>query len=118
MDRNNINYTLAGDYYLPEMVSAEAAVELGRYGLRHKEFLRKNKRAVYRQLTMEGRLNIYLSEIDRSANEMEESLIAQLKKIEGINEALKSENQMSWIKAMNNILHRADEIVNSELIYT
>lgn len=118
MCKNGINYTLVGDYYLPDIESAETEVALGKYDLRHKEYLRMNKPAVYRQFIMEQKLNSYLKEIDESADRIEEVLIDQLKNAEGIGVAQNVENQMSVVCAMNSIRNRAEEIVNNELIYT
>ena len=68
-------------------------------------------------MLMEGTLNPHLEEIDRQAQEMEQHLISQLAQQEGVTEQLKAENQMEWVARMNNIRHRADEIVLNELIY-
>lgn len=66
---------------------------------------------------VKGSLNLHLKEVDRQAQEMEQRLISQLAQQEGVTERLKAEHQMEWVARMNNIRHRADEIVLNELIY-
>lgn len=64
-----------------------------------------------------GSLNLHLKEIDHQTQETEQRLISQLAQQEGVTERLKAERQMEWVARMNNIRHRADEIVLNELIY-
>ena len=80
-------------------------------------YLRKHREALYTIILMEGTLNPHLEEVDCQAQDMEQQLISQLAQQEGITEQLKAENQMEWVARMNNIRHRADEIVLNELIY-
>ena len=71
----------------------------------------------YTSMLLTGRLNTHLDEIERSANELLERVIARMAKSEGVTEALKASGQMAWVGKMNNIRHRAEEIVLSDLIY-
>ncbi len=80
-------------------------------------YLRKHREALYTIMLMENTLNPHLEEIDWQAQEMEQRLISQLAQQEGVTERLKAERQMEWVVRMNNIRHRADEIVLNELIY-
>lgn len=80
-------------------------------------YLRKNKRIFLSGLQIGGKLNSYLEEIDRQAEDMFLQLVKQMTEREGVSEQLKAENQMGWVARMNNIRERATEIINSDLIY-
>ena len=111
-----ITYTLVGDYDRPNLVAPESP-KIGRWGMLRFSYLRKHREALYPIMLMENTLNSHLEEIDRQAQEMEQRLISQLAQQESVTERLKAENQMEWVARMNNIRHRADEIVLNELIY-
>ena len=111
-----ITYTLVGDYYHPNLAAPESP-KVGRWGMLRFNYLRKHHEELYTIMLMENTLNHHLEEIDRQAQEMEQQLISQLAQQEGTTERLKAENQMEWVARMNNIRHRADEIVLNELIY-
>ena len=111
-----ITYTLVGDYDRPNLVAPESP-KIGRWGMLRFSYLRKHREALYTIMLMENTLNPQLEEIDRQAQEMEQRLISQLARQESVTERLKAENQMEWVARMNNIRHRADEIVLNELIY-
>ena len=111
-----ITYTLVGDYYLPNLAVSESP-KVGRWGMLRFNYLRKHHEALYTIMLMENTLNPHLEEIDRQAQEMEQLLISQLAQQEGVTERLKAENQMEWVRQMNNIRIRANEIVLRELIY-
>ena len=83
----------------------------------YKRYLQEHKRAVYTTLLTSGKLNCYLADINEQAIEMMFRLIEQMADKEGVTEQLKAENQMLWVRKMNNIRNRATEIVNVELIY-
>ena len=107
-----------GDYLYPNLVlEPEEPVVLGKYGHLRKTFLKEHRQGVYQALLLEGRLNMHLAEIDESANDCFDSLITQMAKEEGMNEKLKAQDQMEWVRRMNGIYGRADEIVLRELIY-
>lgn len=113
-------YTLGADglYYpdlaLPEMEEAH----YGKYGMLRKQYLKNHHKAIYFTLLTSSKLISHLNEIDDEANEMFELLVKQIKERQGITEALKAQDQIAWVKAMNNIRNSADEIVLNELIYT
>ena len=91
---------------------------IGVWGLRHYDYLKRNSPCVIGVMRAEGKLEQYLCDIDRQANEMFSQLVKQFAESEGITERLKAENQMEWVGRMENIHNRATEIVNNELIYT
>ncbi len=116
---NEITYRKIGDYMIPNIIlpPEETKVELGVWGMRHKDYLMKNKRVLFNIMLTKGTLFQYLAEVDKQAEEMFFRLIDDMAKAEGITEQLKSENQMEWVGRMNNIKARAREIVNNELVY-
>lgn len=112
-------YTQVGDYFLPNLQLPEEGqrANIGVWGMRHKRYLKEHRKATYATLLTSGKLNSYLAEIDRQAEEMFLRLVNQMAEAEGVTEQLKADNQMKWVGRMNNIRNRAMEIVNSELIY-
>ena len=88
------------------------------WGQRHRRYLKEHRRAGYATLLTSGKLNGYLADIDRQAEEMFLRLVKQLAEAEGVTEQLKADNQMEWVGRMNNIRSRAMEMVNNNLIYT
>ena len=117
-EQNGLWYELQGDYYLPCLkLPEEEAVHIGIWGQRHRRYLKDHHKALYTSLLTSGKLDSYLAEIDRQAEEMFSRLVKQLSEKEGVTEALKAENQMLWVQRMNNIRSAAMEIVSSELIY-
>lgn len=111
-----LTYHWEGDYLIPDLEAPEAP-RIGKYGtLRHK-YLRNNHRGIFDGMLLEGSLNPHLEQIDRQANEMLERLTAQIAQAEGVTEQLKAQDQMAWVRAMNSIKNRAEEIVLHDLIY-
>ena len=111
-------YTQVGDYLLPDLKLLEEEHQtIGVWGQRHRRYLKDHRRASYATLLTSGKLNGYLADIDRQAEELFSRLVKQMAEAEGVTETLKAANQMEWISRMNNIRNRAMEIVNSELIY-
>ena len=117
-ENNGLWYELQGDYYLPclELPEEEKAY-IGIWGQRHLRYLKKHHRVLYNNLLTSGKLNSYLVDIDRQAEEMFERLVKQMAEREGVTEQLKVANSMEWVRKMNSIRGRAVEITNSELIY-
>ena len=112
-------YTQVGDYLLPDLkLPEEEQQPIGVWGQRHRRYLKEHRRATYATLLTSGKLNGYLADIDRQAEEMFLRLVKQMAEAEGVTEQLKADNQMEWVSRMNNIRSRAMEIVNCELIYT
>ena len=116
-EKTGIDYTLHGDYYLPDIsLPAEEEIQIGVWGQRYAAFLKKHQRNVYDEFFFSGKLNAYLAQIDRDAQEMFDLLVRQFAEQEGVTEAMKAENQMEWVQKINSIRNRATEIVNHELI--
>ena len=109
-------YTQVGDYLLPDVGLPEEK-PIGVWGTRHYHYLRKAKRILFSQLTISGKMNAYLADIDRQAEEMFSQLVKELAECDGITETLKATDQMEWVRRMNAIREQATEIVNNELIY-
>ena len=117
-ENNGLWYELQGDYYLPCLkLPDEEQKEIGVWGMRHLEYIKQHRKAIYNRLQTECKLNSYLYDVNSQAEEMFSELVNQMKAREGITEELKADNQMEWVRLMNNIRQRATEIVNTELIY-
>lgn len=115
-ESNGLWYERDGDYYIPCLKLLEA--NIGIWGERYLTYIREHKKLLHTQLTINGTLYDHLAEINTQAEEMFSELVTQMKTREGITEQLKADNQMEWVRRMNNIRHRATEIINHELIYT
>ena len=118
-ERTGLKYELVGDYYL---IAGDDEPEkeqklIGIWGQRHHEYLRHNKQITLSSLQISGKLNDYLADIDRQAEEMFERLVKQMAESEGVTEHLKAANQIAWVGKMNSIRNRATEIVNTEIIF-
>ena len=112
-------YTQVGDYFIPNLVISETAQSpLGKYGRMRKRYLKEYRPVLYTNLLTTGKLDQHLAEIDRSCEERMELLISQMAKLEGVTEALKAADQMEWVRRMNNIRSRAEEIALRELVYS
>ena len=111
-------YERQGDYLLPCLtLPAEKEISIGVWGQRHLRYLKEYRRGTYINLLTSGRLNAYLADVDRQAEELFFRLV-ELKQAQGITEQLKAENQLLWVQRLNNIQACAREIVNEEIIYT
>jgi hypothetical protein len=111
-------YTQVGDYFLPDLELPEKETQpVGIWGQRHLRYLKECRRVVYFNLFTSGKLNSYLADIDKQAENMFLRLVKQMAECEGITEQLKADNQLEWVRKMNNIRSRATEIVNTDLIY-
>lgn len=118
-DKTGIKYIKQGDYYLPNIVlgSENTNYKIGKYGKMKLNYLKNNKKSEYTILLMDGKLNKYLHEIDIACEERIKTIISQLVKHENVTEELKANNQMEWVRCMNSIKNRAEEIILNELIY-
>ena len=113
-----ITYTQQGDYFLPDLkLPEQPKVEIGIWGKRHLKYIKNHRPILYTNLLTSCKLTSYLAYIDEDAANMFDLLVNQLAKQEGVTEQLKADNQMLWVRKMNNIRNRATEIVNTELIY-
>ena len=117
-DKNDLWYELQGDYYIPCLIlPAEKEQPIGLWGQRHLQYLKEYRRITYLNLLTSGRLNAYLADIDRQAQELFFRLVEQMAQLNGVTESLKASDQMAWVQKMNNIRNSAQEIVYAELIY-
>ena len=117
-ENNGLWYELQGDYYIPcPKLPDEEQVEVGVWGQRHLEYIKHHRKGLYTSLVLDCKLNRYLADINKHAEEMFATLISQYKTAEGITEQVKAENQMEWVARMNNIRQRATETVNKDIIY-
>ena len=114
---NGIDYILVGDYYIPDLKLPEENRPIGRYGRLHREYLKQEHPARYSSLILTGKLWTYLADLNEQAEERRDLIMEQMKAAEGVTEELKARNQLEWVGRMNNIRNRAEEIINSELIY-
>ena len=111
-------YERQGDYLIPCIaLPAEEEQPIGTWGQRHLDYLKQYRKVTYTNLLTSGRLNTYLADIDRQAQERFERLIESMKQAQGITERLKEENALEWVQHLNNIRACAREIVNEEIIY-
>lgn len=118
-ESNGLWYELQGDYYIPCLtLPTEKVQPIGLWGQQHKHYLQNHKRAFYTTLLTSGKLNAYLADVDKQAEERFERLVEQMKQSQGIVEQLKTENTIEWVQRMNNIRACAKEIVNEEIIFT
>lgn len=119
MTNTKITYTQQGDFLLPDLkLPEQPKVEIGIFGKRHLRYLERNRKILYTNMLTKGKLTAYLADIDEQAENMFDQLVRQLAEREGVTEQLKANNQILWVKKMNSIRNRAEEIVNHELIYS
>ena len=116
-EKNRLNYTLHGDYYLPDLVLNEEEAMYGKYGMLRKQFLKEYRSAKYQYLLLTGKLTEHLNQIDQEAREQMEILMEQMAEKQGVTEKLKAQDQMRWVRLMNNIKASAEEIVLKNLVY-
>ena len=117
-EQTGIRYELQGDYYLPCLkLPEQPKVEIGIWGKRHLRYIKQHHKIRYTNLLTSCKLTAYLADIDEQAEKLFFRLVKQLAEKEGVTEQLKANNQMLWVRQMNNIRNRATEIVNAELIY-
>ena len=111
-------YRKEGDYFIPNLELPPASdYQLGKYGRMRRSYLKEHRKVLYTNLTVSGTLFEHLAEIDRSCNERMENIVSAMAKQEKVTEVLKATDQMEWVRRMNNIRNRAEEIVLTELVY-
>lgn len=116
-EKNGLNYTLHGDYYLPDLEINEEEPTYRKYGIMRKQFLNEHRSGRYQYLVLTGKLTEHLNQIDKEVREKVEMLVEQMAERWGVTEELKMQNQMEWVRRMNNIKANAEEIVLKEIIY-
>ena len=116
---NGLDYTLVNDHYLPNLTAAAPAEQppTGRWGRLHKRYLKEHHPIRYNQLLLSGELGSYLAKLDKQAEEQLALIIRQMQEAEGVDEALKAADQLEWVRRMNSIRNRAEEIIKTELIF-
>ena len=115
-EKNGLSYTLHGYYYLPDLEINEEEPTYGKYGIMRKQFLKEHRSARYQYLVLTGKLTEHLNQVDKEAREKVEMLVEQMAEQWGVTEKLKMQDQMEWVRKMNNIRSRAVEIIDVELI--
>lgn len=117
-NNNGLWYELIRDYYIPCLtLPTEEEKPIGVYGQRHLRYIRQHKRLRYSNLLTSGKMNGYLADVDKQAEEIFSQLVKQMAERESVTKKLKAENQMLWVGKMNAIRDAAMEIVNNDLIY-
>ena len=112
-----ISYSKVGDYLIPNLILPEEEQSIGKYGQMRRRYLKEHRPVLFSNLILSGKLYQHLAEIDRTCEDRLELIIRQIKVQEGVTEKLKADDQMEWIRRMNSIQNRAEEIVLSELVY-
>ncbi|MBQ0037813.1 MAG: TnpV protein [Clostridiales bacterium] len=112
-----LKYELVGDYYLIAGDDEPEERPIGIWGQRHLRYLKKHRRTVCAELVTNGKLNEYLVELNKQAEDMFSRLVKELAEKEGVSERLKATDQMDWVRRMNAVRETATEIVNNDLIY-
>ena len=117
-EKNGLNYTLHGDYYLPDLeLPEDEEAHYGKYGMLRKTYLKEHKKPYYQMLMLQGKLNKHLNRVDWEAHERMDILVAQMAEKQGVTELFKAEQPMLWVQRMNGIRTAAEEIVFTEIIY-
>ena len=116
-EKNGLRYTLQGDYYLPDLALNEEEPTYGKYGMLRKQFLKEHRPIQYQNLLLSGKLTAHLNQIDQEVTEQVEVLMKQMAEKQGVNENLKRQDQMKWVRLMNNVKASAEEIVMREIVY-
>lgn len=115
---NGIDYVLAGDYYVPDLKLPKEHRPIGKWGRLHREYLKEFRPIVYNTLVLSCKLHRYLADLNEQASARLALITAQLQEAEGVNGEMKQQDAMKWVRCMNSIRNRAEEIVMHELIYT
>ena len=114
---NKIQYSLHGDYYLPDIKLEQESRPIGRWGRMHRDYIKEHNPIRFNDLCLSGELWTYLADLNEQAQSRLELIIEQMKAAEGITERMKQHDQMAWVGAMNSIRNRAEEIILREMIY-
>ena len=116
-EKNGLNYTLHGGYYLPDLEINEEEPIYGKYGIMRKQFLKEHRSARYQYLVLTGKLTEHLNQVDKEVREKVEILVEQMAEQWGVTEELKMQDQMEWVRRMNNIQATAEEIAYKNIIF-
>lgn len=111
-------YRQVGDYFIPNItLPDDGEYKIGKYGRMRRSYLKEYRKILYNNYVLEGTLFKHLAEIDQACNERIENIVSAMAKQEGVTEALKAADQIEWVRRMNSIRNRAEEIVLHELVY-
>ena len=116
-EKNELNYTLHGDYYLPDLEINEEEPTYRKYGIMRKQFLKEHRSARYQYLVLTGKLTEHLNQVDKEVREKIEMLEEQMAEQWGVTEEMKIQDQMEWVRRMNNIQATAEEIAYKNIIF-
>ena len=116
-EKNGLNYTLHGDYYLPDLEINEEEPTYRKYGIMRKQFLKEHRSARYQYLVLTGKLTEHLNQVDKEVREKVEILMEQMAEQWGVTEELKMQDQMEWVRRKNNIQATAEEIAYKNIIF-
>ena len=115
---SKLTYIRCGDYDIPNLkLSEQPETSIGKYGRMRKSYLKEHRPILYTNLLTSGTLHRHLAEIDQACNERMEIIASAMVKQEGVTEALKAADQLEWVRRMNSIRNRAEEIIKTELIF-
>ena len=114
---NNMDYVLVGDYYIPNLKLPNEERPIGKYGRMYRKYLKEHNPMRFNDLVLDGQLWVYLADLNEQAQERLSLIVEQMKASEGVTEELKAGDQMAWIRAMNSIHNRAEEIVLEKIVY-
>lgn len=111
-------YRQVGDYFIPNItLPDDGEYQIGKYGRMRRSYLKEYRKILYNNYVLEGTLFKHLAEIDQACNEHIENIVSAMVKQEGVTETLKATDQMEWVRRMNSIRNRAEEIILTELVY-
>ena len=113
---NGIEYELVEDYYIPVMELSDEERSIGKYGRMHREYLKEYNPMMLNDLVLTGKFWTYLADLDEQAQSRLQFIIRQMQETENVTDELKAHDQMAWVRAMNNIYNRAEELVIHELV--
>ena len=116
-EKNGLSYTLHGDYYLSDLEINEEESVYGKYGIMRKQFLKEHRSARYQYLVLTGKLTEHLNQVDKEARKKVEILMEQMAEQWSVTEELKMQDQMEWVRRMNNIKNVVEGMVLLEMIY-
>ena len=116
-EKNGLSYTLHGGYYLPYLEINEEEPIYGKYGIMRKQFLKEHRSARYQYLVLTGKLTEHLNQVDKEVREKIEMLEEQMAEQWGVTEEMKIQDQMEWVRRMNNIQATAEEIAYKNIIF-
>ena len=117
-DKNGLDYILVGDYYIPLICVEEETRDIGFYGSLRRNYLKDYRQALYSQLMLTGKLWSYLADLNEICVERRDTMMGQIMEAEGVTEELKGRDQMEWLRRVNNIRNRVDEVILNETLHS